>query len=213
MERVRPQPATAPEGRRMSIFTEVGLVDEDRIREERSPVLTHGDSLKLLRPAKLLRFRSRNSVLNEEKGTEDDDSDWESVYDEDDDATSSTSATVVQPQSNTAAKMYRLGLLSLMLALMLPILQLNPISRVGAWGGVIPTNSIQAGERSALVKREDSPTNVCTRWSGQSAVVNGTLYMYGFRTSTQAQQQSDTWSECHFKPYHFALYMLIVSSQ
>jgi len=45
-----------------------------------------------------------------------------------------------------------------------------------------------------LQKRANSPTNVCKRWSHQSAVVNGTLYIYGGRTTTSSSQTSNTWS-------------------
>ncbi|KAL6707586.1 hypothetical protein ACN47E_003935 [Coniothyrium glycines] len=194
MERVRPQPASPPDGRRMSIFAEVGLVDEERIRVERSPIPSHGESLRTLRPAKLLRFRSRNSVFNEKEDTEDDESDWESAYDEDESQVSVTTIAAMPPQPAMSAKLYKLGLFSLVLALMLPLIHLNPVSRVGVWGSVVPNNSIQAAEHSMLVKRADSPTDACKRWSGQSTVVNGTLYMYGFRTTTDSQQTSDTWT-------------------
>lgn len=195
MERVRPQAAANAHGRRMSIFTEVGLVDEERIREERSPIRTHGQSLRRLRPAKMLRFRSRNDVINETK-EDDDESDWESVYDEDEES-DTLSATTVMPTTYTMPmKLYRLGLFSIILAMLLPIIQLGPIARMGVRGGIIPRAMIQADAgHSLLVSREDSPTNTCKRWSGQTAVVNGTLYMYGFRTTTDAKQQSDTWSK------------------
>lgn len=45
-----------------------------------------------------------------------------------------------------------------------------------------------------VVKRADSPTDACKRWAGQSTVVNGTLYMYGFRTSTDQKQTDNTWT-------------------
>lgn len=193
MERVRPQPATEGERRRMSIFAEVGLVDEDRIREERSPIRTHGHSLRQLRPAKMLRFRSRNDVINERQPGSDE-SDWESV-DEDDEDVSKPTAPIVPTQFTMSTKLYRLGFFSLFLALMLPILSLNPISRIGVRGGVIPGASIEAmAESSMLVRRGDSPTDACKRWGGQSTIVNGTLYMYGFRRTTDAQQSSGTWS-------------------
>lgn len=44
------------------------------------------------------------------------------------------------------------------------------------------------------VKREDSPTDVCSRWSHQSAVVNGTLYLYGGRSTQAAGQNENTWN-------------------
>lgn len=44
------------------------------------------------------------------------------------------------------------------------------------------------------VKREDTPTDVCSRWSHQSAVVNGTLYLYGGRSTQAAGQKENTWN-------------------
>ncbi|KAI6867373.1 kelch repeat protein [Hortaea werneckii] len=45
-----------------------------------------------------------------------------------------------------------------------------------------------------LAKRSDSPTDVCFRWAQQSAIVNGTLYLYGGEATTQASQASNTWN-------------------
>ena len=180
----------------MSIFTEVGLVDEDRIREERSAVRTHGEALTRLRPAKVLRFRSRNDIFNDRgEKMDDDEDDWESVCDEDDANDSLPAITTAPAQSFMSTKLYRLGLFSVLLALMLPIMQLNPLKQIGVRGGAIPTNSIQANvERATLIRREDSPTDACRRFSGASAIVNGTLYMYGFRRMSKQQQKQDTWS-------------------
>lgn len=50
-------------------------------------------------------------------------------------------------------------------------------------------------ESRALLPRADSPTDVCVRWSHQSAVVNGTLYVYGGQASSATGQKSDTWSK------------------
>lgn len=47
---------------------------------------------------------------------------------------------------------------------------------------------------SNIVRRDDSPTDVCSRWSHQSAVVNGTLYIYGGRSTQQEGQNSNTWN-------------------
>jgi hypothetical protein len=194
MERVLPQPA---EGRRMSIFTEVGLVDEDRIREERRAVKTTGGPLISMRPVKMLRFKSRNDIFNAEgRRLDDDEDDWESVCDEDEPSGSSQSTTIASSQFFTPTKLYRLGLFSLVLALMLPIIQLNPLKHVGVMGASIAASSIEANvQHSTLVKREDSPTDVCKRYSGQSTIVNGTLYMYGFRSVSDAQQKTNTWSK------------------
>ncbi|RMX92424.1 hypothetical protein D0868_13417 [Hortaea werneckii] len=45
-----------------------------------------------------------------------------------------------------------------------------------------------------LAKRFDSPTDVCFRWAQQSAIVNGTLYLYGGEATTQASQTANTWN-------------------
>jgi hypothetical protein len=181
----------------MSIFTEVGLVDEDRIREERRAVKTTGGPLISMRPVKMLRFKSRNDIFNAEgRRLDDDEDDWESVCDEDEPSGSSQSTTIASSQFFTPTKLYRLGLFSLVLALMLPIIQLNPLKHVGVMGASIAASSIEANvQHSTLVKREDSPTDVCKRYSGQSTIVNGTLYMYGFRSVSDAQQKTNTWSK------------------
>lgn len=44
------------------------------------------------------------------------------------------------------------------------------------------------------IKREDTPTDVCSRWSHQSAVVNDTLYLYGGRSRQTAGQEDNTWN-------------------
>jgi hypothetical protein len=44
------------------------------------------------------------------------------------------------------------------------------------------------------IKREDTPTDVCSRWSHQSAVVNDTLYLYGGRSRQTAGQEENTWN-------------------
>lgn len=179
----------------MSIFAEVGLVDEDRLRKERSPVRTPGHLLRQMRPAKMLRFQSQNDVINERQPQEDEGSDWESVDGEDDTADHLAPISPVVPaQFMTSTKLYRLGLCSLVLALMLPILSMSPMSRIGAMASSIPGNAIQIGRDSSMLVRRDAPTDVCKRWSGQSTVVNGTLYMYGFRTATSQKQTDDTWS-------------------
>lgn len=62
---------------------------------------------------------------------------------------------------------------------------------VGVQGRTIQTQEVR---RRNIIKREDSPTDVCSRWSHQSAVVNGTLYLYGGRSSQAAGQQENTWN-------------------
>jgi hypothetical protein len=45
-----------------------------------------------------------------------------------------------------------------------------------------------------MIRRANSPTDICKRWSQQSAVVKGTLYLYGGRATTSATQTSNTWN-------------------
>lgn len=201
MEQVRPQPAATSGGRR-SIFTEVGLIDEHTITTTRSPapILVTEQPLRQQRPSRTVRFRSRNSVFGGKDDIDevDDESDWESV-DEDDEVTRSISTEPTYALSNS--KFYRAGFFAVVLALMLPIIQMISMAPLSVYGSTIARASIASvAERSTLVERADAPTDVCKRWSGQSAIVNGTLYMYGFRTTTDAQQKTDTWSKFRAVP-------------
>ncbi|PGH27591.1 hypothetical protein AJ80_00833 [Polytolypa hystricis UAMH7299] len=45
-----------------------------------------------------------------------------------------------------------------------------------------------------LGKREDTPTDVCKRWSHQTAIINGTMYLYGGRSMADASQNDKTWN-------------------
>lgn len=54
------------------------------------------------------------------------------------------------------------------------------------------------GLERKVIRRDDSPTDVCTRWSHQSAVVNGTLYVYGGRSTQQEGQNTNTWNNDFF---------------
>jgi hypothetical protein len=103
---------------------------------------------------------------------------------------------VVQSHSMMPLRLYRLGVFAFVLAIMLPILSMNPISRLGVRGGTIPRSTIEAQpEQSLVVKREDTSTDACKRWAGQSTIVNGTLYMYGFRKNSSPKEDQNTWSK------------------
>lgn len=47
---------------------------------------------------------------------------------------------------------------------------------------------------ATLSKRSDSPVDVCTRWAHQSALVNGSLYIYGGSATTEPDQTQNTWN-------------------
>jgi hypothetical protein len=117
----------------------------------------------------------------------------------DEDETDTVAAPVVlQSQSTMPLKLYRLGIFALVLAIMLPIISISPIYRLGVRGVTIPEGTIEAqSERSLMVKREDTQVDACKRWAGQSTVVNGTLYMYGFRKNDSPKGDQNTWSKTY----------------
>ncbi|KAL2423255.1 Kelch repeat-containing protein [Exophiala dermatitidis] len=97
----------------------------------------------------------------------------------------------------------RLLFLALVVVLVIPSLHTAPLSKVdanpvGARGGQREdTKALQGTKRSVSsgnIKRDNSPTEVCKRWSQQSAVVNGTLYLYGGRATTTSDQTQNTWN-------------------
>lgn len=63
-------------------------------------------------------------------------------------------------------------------------------STFGAQASLIRTRDAE----KYTFKRDNSPTDVCNRWSHQSAVVNGTLYLYGGRAISSSGQTDNTWN-------------------
>ncbi|KAF2639983.1 hypothetical protein P280DRAFT_24370 [Massarina eburnea CBS 473.64] len=194
MDRVRPRPALNAPGQRKSVFAEVGLVDDAVVRRVRSPApMMLSYPKPWTRPARTVRFRSRNDIFDaraERDAEEVDDDDWESASVLDSD----TDRQEIRFQASSYTKLYRLGLLAILFALMLPVLQIDLMIPVGVKGGMIPQDAIESVNKHGLERRDDTETQVCKRWAGQSAVVNGTLYMYGFRSITDAKQSDNTWT-------------------
>jgi hypothetical protein len=56
---------------------------------------------------------------------------------------------------------------------------------------------ISGANAGVIQKREDSPTDVCTRWAHQAAHVNGTVYIYGGEAKKDEGQEENTWNN-HF---------------
>lgn len=103
----------------------------------------------------------------------------------------------------------RLIFLALILAIVLPSLNSSPLLKagfgpIGAEAGpiVVPR---EKQHKSIPQRRQVSSTDVCKRWSQQSAVVNGTLFLYGGRSTTSDQQTSDTWSKFTSRSMHVSL--------
>lgn len=88
----------------------------------------------------------------------------------------------------------RLMILAVLLATIVPLAQNSWLTNGKT---VLPTTEavptgVQRGANFA--KRDNSPTDVCKRWSGQSAIINGTLYYYGGRSITSQGQLENQWN-------------------
>ncbi|KAI0117679.1 hypothetical protein GGR51DRAFT_262715 [Nemania sp. FL0031] len=95
---------------------------------------------------------------------------------------------------SSIAGMHRFTFIALIIGVLLPALSYNNGRHIvevnGADAGVIRKPRFGP----VLEDRASSPTNVCKRWAGQSAVLNGTLYYYGGRAKTYANQTDNTWN-------------------
>ena len=117
-----------------------------------------------------------------------------------DDASPSSSAT---PVFSLHPRLYLLTLLAL---IALPLLYdtrwfgMPATSVIGARAGVIKRSDITRRDSWANVwqKRADTNTDVCSRFSGQSALVNGTIYVYGGHATQQPGQNQSTWTNDFF---------------
>ena len=70
----------------------------------------------------------------------------------------------------------------------------------GARAGVIKKNLQKKAlvDRQLIVPRQETNPDVCSRWSGQSALVNGTIYYVGGRATTQQRQTQNQWNNDFF---------------
>jgi hypothetical protein len=163
-----------PPIRRRSVFMEVGLVDEGDFIAERknpTPILIRHPSPKRTRPTLKVRFRSKADIFEEDERADE----WGDVLDAEDDGSLATTRLSTTPSAEkTYHHLYRLAVFALVLAVLLPYLQGNPVTGVsariplGARGGVIPSTNVGIVEDDMLRRREDSPTTICKRWSHQS---------------------------------------------
>jgi hypothetical protein len=94
----------------------------------------------------------------------------------------------------------KLGAVALVVAASLPFFQ-QPIlaDNIAAPGIGVDSRAVPHERKmvfeSDILRRADSPTDVCTRWSHQSAIINGTLYVYGGMATTQTGQTANKWSK------------------
>ena len=109
-----------------------------------------------------------------------------------------TDNETVNPRSSS----YRLWMLALIVLISIPILYDTPLlgksgpSILGAKAGVIRRVETEkpAAIEGEISKRDNSPTDVCSRWSHQAAIVNGTIYVYGGRATNTSGQKNNTWT-------------------
>ena len=90
----------------------------------------------------------------------------------------------------------KLGAVALILAATLPFIQQPVLTESDASPSIgVDSRAVPHVRKMILETRADSPTDVCTRWSHQSAVVNGTLYIYGGQATTEPGQTQNKWSK------------------
>lgn len=100
----------------------------------------------------------------------------------------------------------RLYLTALLLLIAIPLLYENPwlaasgVSIIGARAGVVRRSDATSGSpaRTELQRRANTDTDVCSRFAAQSAVVNGTVYVYGGHATTDQGQKNGTWTNDFF---------------
>lgn len=115
-------------------------------------------------------------------------------------ATPTPTLTPAQTQSplpvRNPSNMMRLGVFAFLLVALLPLLHSTSFFGYASFlqpvrGSVIPP---RRNDVPTLDRRADSPTDVCFRWAQQSAVNNGTLYLYGGQATTSSTQDSNAWN-------------------
>lgn len=112
---------------------------------------------------------------------------------------------VVLPRRSTI--LYRLTILALLTLISIPLFfDISMVggprqSIIGAKAGIIKrSTSLQPPTRNRFLgRREDTSTDVCNRWGHQSALVNGTIYVYGGHASQEQDQGTkNTWTNDFF---------------
>lgn len=163
--------------RRSSAFTEIGLEGHDPILDEK---------IRTDRPKFAVRFRSNVSVVEP------------NAIDSEPPTPAPTSPVVAQKSLLSHIPVSQLALLVAIVALALPVVNAPPAQsqQMSPLAQAVPVSPRVEMPETLPAKRQTTTTDVCKRWSGQSAVVNGTVYYYGGRATTSADQTTDQWSKC-----------------
>jgi hypothetical protein len=173
--------------RRTSAFREVGLVDDDE--EEEKLVLPRPNRS---RPTLKVRFRSKNDIFQPTIEEEDDWEDTSAVSSDDE-----TPVAIAVPNIRKRPTITdRFALVAFVIIISTLIAQLVPLGKSRMLSvGAVPPGRERALEMSLSRRQDSDPTDYCKKWSQQSAIVNGTLYLYGGRKTTSASQTDNTWSK------------------
>ena len=181
--------------RKRSVFTELIEDGDENVVQLLTPQM-------LERTSKHMTFREHQDRLQREKSAHAPLTAQES---------STSSTPTIQPRQITlspasSSKMPRIFFSTLFLALFLPLAHYMSLAGdvgqmiTGVRGGVIRTPQGKLGPNAIegrVAKRDDSPTSptdVCLRWAHQSAILNGTIYIYGGRSTQDATQTSNEWN-------------------
>lgn len=80
----------------------------------------------------------------------------------------------------------RFTMIALLIAIIIPALSL----RSSAEG----TKGASVASAGPIVRRDDSPTDVCIRWAHQAAHVNGKVYIYGGQAKKESESEANNWN-------------------
>ena len=170
-----------------SAFTEIGLDGAADTTNCNMQNLSH------TRPASRVRWRSQIDIREAEQQKEQD-SELE--------ISRAIPAATSHQYGSSATIVSRLSFLAVVLAIMIPVLHMSPLLQTGPavlGAEAAPTTPMpgthQNVESTRLLPRQGNAADTCLRWSQQSAVVNGTLYLYGGRAKGDSNQASNTWSK------------------
>lgn len=162
---------------RSSAFTEIGLEGHDAVVDKK---------MQFERPKLAVRFRSSVSVVEPN-----------AIDSKPLTPVSPSPATVSQKSFLSRIAITQVALFISLLAVAFPTFNglssksqlMSPLAQAG------PVSPEFRSLATLPEKRQNSQADVCKRWAGQSAVVNGTVYYYGGRATTSADQTTDQWSK------------------
>ncbi|ETS86561.1 hypothetical protein PFICI_00389 [Pestalotiopsis fici W106-1] len=178
---------------RKSVFREIGLVDDwtedikkslDSTDEKEFGELT---GVSLEEPASPTGTNAETTCDSDESRTP---RRWSSILNQVKRPRIKAGSSAPPPSTSS---LHRLTTIALLIAVILPTISYHhgrqKIDNSGVDAGVIPNPPA-----IVLEDRADSPVDVCLRWAQQSALLNGTVYIYGGEAKSTGDQETDTWN-------------------